>query len=151
MFRYAKPRFTRNDATSLVQRHWCNVTSATSLVQRHWLPTITFLKATKPLIYCIWASNIYKAVSYLRSLHFKKRIILNLLFVIYFAELNPCEPNPCGHNSQCIILPGFGKNHECNCSIGWSGETCQSEYNALDSMCIFIGHCRWSIRGQMHK
>ncbi len=49
------------------------------------------------------------------------------IFFFIILDSNPCEPNPCLHNSQCVLFPGFGKNHECNCSIGWSGNTCQSE------------------------
>ena len=50
-----------------------------------------------------------------------------MIFFFHILVPNPCEPNPCYHNSQCVLLPGFGKNHECNCTIGWSGNTCQSE------------------------
>lgn len=43
----------------------------------------------------------------------------------FFADKDPCRPNPCSHVGICTEIAG---GFVCNCSLGFKGATCQGKH-----------------------
>ena len=42
---------------------------------------------------------------------------------MFISAKNPCESNPCQHDSQCVEL---SSGYVCNCMPGWTGDHCET-------------------------
>lgn len=52
---------------------------------------------------------------------------------------DPCEPNPCLHGGQCLVVGQGPEGFKCNCPSGYSGRKCESKYIlAIESSKMYL-------------
>lgn len=48
-------------------------------------------------------------------------ILYHFILFLFFADKDPCRPNPCSHGGFCTEIGG---GFACNCTLGFKGATC---------------------------